>query len=291
MSKVELLNQPEHFGCFVYDNHGQPLINCVTKRKGEKLKLNHRTNRIVFLLNGKMTYSFNTMVNEVFKPSTFRLFPSSYDVLVHIEEDSTVLYVNMPSKINFCDHFSLEMLYKLNTGIENYTDSYPLKMNEVIYDYLKSIQSAVDDGLKCSYYHELKQKELLFYLRAYYPKDDLLAFFAPMLSSDISFSELIFNSLDSVSTIEQLAKITNYSLSGFKKRFLKVFGMPPYKWFAREKAKRIYHTINCTTKTFKEIADEFDFSSSAHFTTFCKRLFGHSPKEIREQNINNLKIC
>jgi AraC-like DNA-binding protein len=176
------------------------------------------------------------------------------------------------------------MLYKLNKDIKLDTSPYQLKMNSVINNFLNVLVCTIEDGLKCAYLHELKQKELLYYMRAYYPKKDLFAFFAPILSDDIVFSELIYKNLDKVKTISELAEIVNYSVSGFKKRFLKVFGASPYQWILKQKAKKIYYEINCSQKSFKEISMEFEFSSSAHFDKFCKKEFGVSPGTIRNNN-------
>jgi AraC-like DNA-binding protein len=71
-------------------------------------------------------------------------------------------------------------------------------------------------------------------------------------------------------------------MSGFKKRFAQTFGTSPQRWIQREKAKKIYHEINCTLKSFKEIAKEYGFSSPAHFDKFCKIMYDMSPGALRE---------
>jgi AraC-like DNA-binding protein len=201
---------------------------------------------------------------------------------MNVVENSSIVIINMHSEINFCNHFPLEILYELNESIASENSAYPLKINEVVSDYLNTVVESISDGLKCAYFQELKQKELLFYLRVYYPKKDLAAFFAPMLNNDIRFSRLIYKNYESAKSVENLAFLTNYSVSGFKKRFMKVFGIPPHHWVEKEKSKKIYYEINCTQKTFKEISIEYDFSSTAHFDKFCKRVYGMSPGVLRE---------
>jgi AraC-like DNA-binding protein len=168
--------------------------------------------------------------------------------------------------------------------------SHPLKTNKVISNYLELLLESLNDGLSCDYFHKIKQKELFYYLRAYYPKKELSAFFSPMLNGDIHFSQLVFKNYDSVKNLGELAKIANYSLSGFKKRFTKVFGMSPQRWIENEKAKKIRYEINCTHKSFKEISVEFNFSSPSHFDSFCKRVFGMSPGKLRENAKYNATV-
>ncbi|MDR1680588.1 MAG: AraC family transcriptional regulator [Prevotellaceae bacterium] len=204
------------------------------------------------------------------------------------EEDVSAIILRVRNKINFCNHFPLEMLYENKKKYAVSNMPHLLKINARVAAYLKLLITSLDDGLKCLYFQEIKQRELLFYMRAYYPKEELLAFFYPILNSDISFSEQVYKHIDKVKRLEELALVTNYSLSGFKKRFMKVFGMPAYQWLSQEKAKRIYHDINCTKKTFKELSIAYEFSSSAHFNSFCKKAFGVSPSKIRNQNIDRI---
>jgi AraC-like DNA-binding protein len=287
---MELLNKEEHLNCYLYANNNNPLIEYFTKSKGETFETSGAHSQIIFLLTGKLVFSCGSQVNKVFDKGTFLLFPHGYKCTISAEEYSSIVIVNMHGRINFCNHFPLEMLYKMNKTAKHSNSDYPLQINEVVDEYLNLLVKSFNDGLKCAYFHDIKQRELLFYLRAYYPKKDLFAFFAPILNSDITFSELIYKNFDKIKNISELATITNYSISGFKKRFIKVFGIPPYSWMAKEKAKRVYHEINCSQKSFKEISVEFDFSSPAHFDKFCKKSFGMSPGTIRDSNVKNVLI-
>jgi AraC-like DNA-binding protein len=53
-----------------------------------------------------------------------------------------------------------------------------------------------------------------------------------------------------------------------------------------QKAKKIFHEITCSRKTFTEISFENKFSSSAHFNDFCKQYFNNTPGGIRRENKN-----
>ena len=281
---MELLNEEEHLNCYLYDNQGDPIITHIDKIKGETFLLNEIYSQIIFLLKGKINFSYECQANNIFEEGTFLMFPQGYKHVMDVKENSNIVMVNMHNEINFCNHFSLEILNELNKSISSKNLAYSLKINEMIYDYLNTVVKTIADGLKCIYFQELKQKELLFYLRAYYPKKDLAAFFAPILNNDLHFSRLIYKNYESAKSIQNLAALTNYSVSGFKKRFMKVFGVSPSSWMEKEKAKKIYYEINYTQKTFKEISIEYDFSSTAHFDKFCKRVYGMSPGMLRESN-------
>lgn len=66
-------------------------------------------------------------------------------------------------------------------------------------------------------------------------------------------------------------------------KFKKAFGIPAYEWLMQEKSKRLLVAIANSEDDFKNIIDEFDFSSHSHFYKFCKARFGYSPTELRKK--------
>jgi methylphosphotriester-DNA--protein-cysteine methyltransferase len=74
----------------------------------------------------------------------------------------------------------------------------------------------------------------------------------------------------------------NMTLRCFEKRFKTVFGMPAYRWMARQKAAGIYDAL-CTGDTpLKELAIRFGFSTKASFNDFCCKNLGAAPGTIRK---------
>jgi AraC-like DNA-binding protein len=116
---------------------------------------------------------------------------------------------------------------------------------------------------------------------------DLRAFFSAILSDDLKFSLHIMREYHPALTVGDLAKKMNYSLTGFEKRFKKVFDMPPSKWMQTQRAQAIYHEINCSDKTIAELGYEFGFSSPSHFNNFCRKIFKESLGNIRKRNKKN----
>jgi AraC-like DNA-binding protein len=126
-------------------------------------------------------------------------------------------------------------------------------------------------------------KELFFLLRAYNTKEDLADFFSPLLTDDMDFYNFVLNNYQSIKTVKELAFLADYSLTGFEKRFKKVFGMSAHQWMKNQLSSSLYHEISCSRKSFTEISDMFGFSSSAHLSNFCKAVFGATPSAIRRE--------
>jgi AraC-like DNA-binding protein len=210
------------------------------------------------------------------------LIPAGSHLQCKAQDDSTFIIIRLHNIKQLCDCFSFDRL--LREEVKDFIpEFYYLDINERVKSFLTFLDTCMIDGLKCTYYFELKSKEFYFLLRAYYTRKDLFAFFYPLLSYDISFSELIIKNHCKAKTVQELADLVHYSLSGFQKRFKKVFGISAYHWMKEERSKLIYHQINSTEKSFKEISDEYGFSSPSHFNDFCKANFGDTPGKIRRQ--------
>jgi AraC-like DNA-binding protein len=212
------------------------------------------------------------------------LIPSGNDISAQGEDDCELILMRLHGAKQLCDCFPLDKL--LSEKTPNFKPNlYYLDINERMDTFLSFLDTCMSDGLRCIYYFELKIKEFYFLLRAYYKKEDLLGFFYPLLSYDIPFSDMILNNHYKVRTVQELAELTHYSLSGFQKHFKKVFGVSAYHWMKDERSKVIFHQINCTNKSFKVISEEYGFSSPSHFNDFCKLHFGTTPGHIRHRNI------
>ena len=86
--------------------------------------------------------------------------------------------------------------------------------------------------------------------------------------------------------LSEIAAAMNYSVSGFEKKFRKVFGCSPYNWMLRQKAQDAWHCVNTEGMNLKEIAHRFGFASPASFNNFFVKHFGITPGQAR---LNNAK--
>jgi AraC-like DNA-binding protein len=279
-SRDTLLYTAEHLNCFLY-NSKDSIIGLYYFPCGTKTSVTNTHNRIVFLLKGKISFLYGSNP-FVLEENDFMLIPRSYLYEYTVLEDVCCLVIKLSYQINFCAHYPLEALFKtIKKKLPPHIIFSSLKINKTLTIFVENIVTILADGLKCVYLVEKKQQEMLYYLRAYYPKEELAFFFAPMYNYDAMFAELIYKHYESVQTIEELATIVNYSISGFKKRFAKVFGISPYQWIQKEKAKKIYHEINCSNDSFKEISARYNFFSPSHFDKFCKKMYKMSPGTLR----------
>jgi len=235
-------------------------------------------------LEGELLFSQGKYTNRKITKGKVLLLVANSPFKSVADKNTKLLIFSMRTETHICDRYSLEMLMKESDLGE--PDLSYLEINKPLNEYLKSLDKYISDGLRCFFFHEIKIKELFYILRGYYPKEELYVFFYPLLSNDISFSDFIQKNYHKVKTVKELAELANYSLSGFVKRFKKVFGVSAYHWINEQKATLIYREINEMTKTLKEISFEYGFSSPAHFNDFCKNHFGETPGNIRKSKTN-----
>lgn len=278
--KPELLYVEEHLGCFHYSKENA-LIKVKKIKKGETFDYRSSENCIIFLLKGRISFSFGINDEKLLEKGQFMIHPARTNILNHVLEDGVIVTMRLLTNLSFCDHFTFEDFYD-ESNEDNKPDLNYLEMNVILKDFLNSLARYWNDGLRCTYFLELKVREFLYILRAYYPKEQLKIFFKPILNKDFQFSEQVFQHYQQAKSAKELAEMMNYSFSGFHKRFKRVFGVSVNKWMQHEMARNIYHEIKCSTKTFGEIGFEFGFTSPSHFNDFCKRIFHETPGTIRK---------
>ncbi|MCL2311290.1 MAG: helix-turn-helix domain-containing protein [Firmicutes bacterium] len=275
-----------HLGCFTYSKFKDlPLIEIKHFEKGTTHQIVTTSNEMVVVYKGALNYSFGQTQKQA-KENAIVMIPVKKKYTIHILEDVTLFIFRLDIDLGFCDHFSFEMLNrekKLKEKRNNVDEMHFLYANDVIREYFAQLLKVLSSGLYCGYLLKIKLQELLFLLRYYYPMEELKAFFASILSDDLEFSLHVMKYYDHNTTVQDLAKKMHYSLTGFEKRFVKVFGMPPFQWLQVQRAQAVYHEINCSTKTFAELGYEFGFSSPSHFNSFCKKMFNESPGSIRKK--------
>lgn len=278
---MKLLYPEEHIHCFNYSKGNGPAIEYVKISQGEKWDILSAYNKILFLLDGKLSYSFNEYQNKIITEKKAMTLPSNAHIKVEAFEDSYFIIFRLRTKVQLCDTYSLDKLISDNDNIANNIGY--LDIDERMEGYLKLLNTYITDGLKCIYFFQIKVQELFFLLRAYYPKEQLLGFFKPLMDSNTAFSDFVLENYKKVKSVKELADMANYSLSGFQKHFKKVFGTSAYQWINDQRSKSVFHELNNSEKPLKEISDNYGFSSPSHFNDFCKSQFGETPGEIRKK--------
>jgi AraC-like DNA-binding protein len=282
------MNQNEHVNCYNYYTGDNPLIKLVTRKKGEVVAFTSDSNLITFVLDGRLKFSYGKYINVVASKGDMIIYPANIEShSVMLDHNTVMLSMKLIKEVTFCENFSFDTipvdLSDVYYDVEFKNPRlYMLKATDKMNYFINGLVYYIDNGISCRYLYEMKIKEMMYALRLEYSREQLKTFFSPLMNNDLAFSLKIHNVYNTSITVMEMACLMNYSLSGFEKRFKKVFSISASKWLQNKKAQSIYHDITCTSKTFSELSYEYNFSSPAHFNGFCKKMFNKSPKKIRE---------
>ena len=276
---MRILYPQEHFSCFNYDKGQNAQLEILERPAGTSFKRNLVDTEIVFLISGKFRLSYGKLMREEIPAGKIMLFPPGSQVEAEIIEDVHFVICRIRDVVQLCECMSPE---RLNNEAGDIPEGFHmLDTNDRINKFIELFVECVSDGLRCTYYFSTKMKEFFFMLRAYYTKEQLAGFFRPMLGRDAQFMNLMYRSYRQVKSVHELAELSNYSLSGFKKQFQRVFGTSASEWMSSQKATRVFQDLNNSPMSIKQLSERHGFSSVAAFSTFCQHKFGMPPGKLR----------
>lgn len=236
---------------------------------------------LLFILSGKVSANCNQYKNKQHKTNEIALVPRNNCCYVRILEETTLISCPFLLDADFCNSFSYHELSNFIPEDSVY-DFTILPTRERIIEFLNLLIHCLEDRIGDTYFHELMKKELFFFLRAYYSKEELATFFYPLLGKNMDFKELVMSNYLQIKDLSEFADKANMSLPTFKRHFQETFGQSAHKWITERKSEWIYKDILLTDMPISEIGEKYHFLSLPYFSVFCKKQFGLSPQKIRE---------
>lgn len=100
-----------------------------------------------------------------------------------------------------------------------------------------------------------------------------------------NFEQTIFSHIFKDIPIEELARLTNRSLTSFKKEFRRHFQIPPHKWFIRQRLMHARLLLISTSKSISEIGIECAFPNTSHFIKLFKKEYQVTPAVYRHRHL------
>ncbi|MDR2292677.1 MAG: helix-turn-helix domain-containing protein [Prevotellaceae bacterium] len=274
-----------------YVDNNEVFVECIEKTRKGDMKISESSQiRLFFVLKGSCSFFCAKHIDVLLETGSAVLVPPQNKCIMSVKNNIQLMVVHLTVDLNFCNDFPLEALMEIadrTRKTSKHDEQIFLKTNKIISDYLKHMKQCLSSGIKSTEFFQMKQRELLYYFGKCYNKEELYHFFKPILTSDIAFSKTVYKICEKASSVTAMSKEMNYSLSGFKKRFKRVFGLSAYKWLCQEKSKKLFHEITCSRQTFTQLSYDFGFSSPAHMNNFCRKMFGDTPGNLRAKKIIN----
>jgi AraC-like DNA-binding protein len=95
--------------------------------------------------------------------------------------------------------------------------------------------------------------------------------------TSFSFREVIEHHFYTNNTLEELAQLTNTSLSTFKRDFKKIYKIPPATFIRNKKLEKAMELLSSTNLRTSDIAYDCGFIDVSHFSKTFKQKYGLSP--------------
>jgi AraC-like DNA-binding protein len=252
----------------------------ILDKTGEAQTIQTKEDSLFFVLEGKMRISFNDKINMAVEGKQFFLFPSASSFLVQVPEKTSLLICQFSFEKAVPESFFAHL-----PEVSKQKEILLLDFKGRLEELLSLICGYLKDDVDNSVLYDLILQELFQLIAIYYTKEEIAAFFRLLLGADMEFKKFVLQNCMNIEKVEQLAKLANYSTSGFIKKFQRIFRQSPYKWIVEYRAQKIIQDIYMTHIPLKEIADKYNFATDSYFYTFCKKHYGYSPSEIRKQGI------
>jgi AraC-like DNA-binding protein len=130
---------------------------------------------------------------------------------------------------------------------------------------------------------EIKFRELVLTVADNPKNTEALSYFNSLMNEPqaVSIKKIMDDNFCFNLKLEEYARLTNRSLSAFKRDFQKLFNTTPGKWLLE---KRLHHAMNLLSnsgKSVSEAAFESGFENPSHFSRSFHQYFGVVPTAVR----------
>lgn len=237
------------------------------------------SNLMLFLIKGELLVNSREYAGTLLKAGELILqaIGSKIEMLAMTDVECIYYYFNQPEL--FCDN----RYYHIMKNIPAPLIYSPLKIVPELAYFLEGSRTYLSEPKICRDLLSLKRKELAFILSYYYSDYDLASLVHPLSKYTTTFQYFVLQNYMKVKTVEEFAQLGGYSLTTFRRIFDTVFHVPVYEWMMHRRKEGILYDLHYTDATISEICYKYGFESLPHFSNFCKKFFGASPRSLRSK--------
>ena len=284
-SLQELLYFDKHLSCHLYAkdlNLGfkYEKIEAGTVFLGE----NNDVNIMFFCIAGKCEIFYENKVFIVTKGQMI-LIPVGSTVGVKVIETIDIVLMIFEDILNACDRTLLTELCKdIHQSAEYQIQIY--EMHHPIDTFAGTLAYCLRHGINCTMYHELKHKELFFYLRLCYSKKELGDMFHQVIGKHYSFRIMILREWTREKSLNDMIDLANMSKTTFLRTFHSVFGMTPLQWQHKMLVQLIIRLSVNPETSIQDLMEKTMILSPSQLNRFCQKKFKCTPKQVLEKYRN-----
>lgn len=232
---------------------------------------------IIFLLKGEILINSQEYAGTILKAGEFILQPigSKFEVLAMTDSECVCYQFSKPEL--FCEDRFNHIIADVSAPLIYI----PLKIAPELRHFLEGAGTYLSGKKICRDLLSLKRKELAFILSYYYDNIELASLVHSLAQYTTSFQYFVLENHSKVKTVEEFAQLGGYTVTTFRRIFNSVFHEPVYEWMMKRRKESVIYDLRHTKETISEICYKYGFESLPHFSNFCKKYFGSSPRSLR----------
>ena len=234
-------------------------------------------NIIIFLLKGEVLVNSQEYAGTTLRAGEFILQAIGSKLELLVMEDAECVCYSFNKPEFFCE----ERYNHIKTQVTPPLIFSPLKIVPELKHFLEGSASYLSKDKICRELLSLKKKELAFILSSCYSDYELSTLVHSLAKYTSSFQYFVLGNHTKVKTVEEFAHLGGYTVTTFRRIFNSVFHEPVYEWMMKQRKEGIIYELRYTKATISEICYKYGFESLPHFSNFCKKNFGASPRSIR----------
>lgn len=130
---------------------------------------------------------------------------------------------------------------------------------------------------------QLKFEELMLHLLEKYPRE-ILSFQTRNLGeySDFEIKKAVEQNITNNLTLDELAFLCHTSISTFRRKFLKLYGLAPSQYFLQRKME-LAASMLLQNENPSEVFYKVGYENHSSFSQAFKQVYGKSPKQFQQQ--------
>jgi AraC family transcriptional regulator, exoenzyme S synthesis regulatory protein ExsA len=155
-----------------------------------------------------------------------------------------------------------------------------------VHSFFQSMMSYFDAGQEPDpVLLELKFRELLLTIAGNPRNAELLSYFSTLIQQPqaVSLQRVMEENFSYNLKLEEFARLSNRSLSAFKRDFQKIYKTTPGKWLTEKRLDHALHLMTHMNRTIGEASFESGFENPSHFSRAFRLRFGQSPAVMKQQ--------
>ena len=276
-----VVNNPDYFKQFSCKDLLFLNYDCPVKLKKATKWSEH--NYIYYVLTGKKTLHTMDQSITLDQGSIAFIKKGACVIEQHFEEPFCIVVFIMP------DSFIRSFLQDYTPAEQAKPDTTPpiisIYDDEMIRTFYQSILPYfVSSGNVPEAVLELKFRELLLHLLHNPSNEGLRSHFHYIKEHPVTPIKHIMETNFAYNLrIEAYAKMTNRSVSSFKRDFQSLFHTTPGKWLTEKKLENARKLLRQTDRPIADVAFDSGFENTAHFSRLFKQKTGLTPLEFRKK--------